>query len=190
MARFYENFYIGISENIFITSKKNEKNPKKCDFPIDFFGKVCYYYNVKRKGNKPMKIRKVKKEIKKYLLENNLTDIRIRFENDFSFEPTENVISIATEKGSFKNLIDLTKKLGYNGNEPIRKIAFLHELGHYFTYQNFTEQQENYDKVVREHLYKAMESDNEKIVEKALKCYYNLPQEIEATRFGLKLLDN
>lgn len=137
-----------------------------------------------------MKIRKTKKMIKKYLNEKSIYDLKIRFAPDYSYDEIENVITIGTEKGSYKDLIALTKRLGYKGNEPIKKIAFLHELGHYFTYKNFNEKQEQYDKVVREHLYKAMENKNEKIVEKAIKVYYNLPQEIEATRFGLELLDN
>lgn len=133
-----------------------------------------------------MKKRVVKKNVKNFINKNLNVNVIINFDNDFQFDPETRKISIATELGNFEDLERLVKKLGYNGNAKITTLALLHELGHYFTYDTFTKEQDNYDNKVRELLNKAFESKNKKIVDKAMICYYNLPQEIKATQFAVE----
>lgn len=135
-----------------------------------------------------MKKRLVKKNVKKVIAKTMNKNIVVNFDNDFQYEPETRKISISTtiKNADFSDLENLVKKLGYNGNAKITTIAFLHELGHYFTYESFTKEQDDYDTKVRAILEKAFESKNEKIVNKAMRVYYNLPQEIVATQFAVE----
>lgn len=133
-----------------------------------------------------MKKRLVKKNVKKVIAKTMNKNVVVGFDTDFQYEPETKKVYIATELGDFSDLENLVKKLGYKGNAKITTIAFLHELGHYFTYESFTKEQDTYDTKVRAILEKAFESKNEKIVNKAMRVYYNLPQEIVATQFAVE----
>lgn len=136
-----------------------------------------------------MNKRIVKKQIKKWLSSNELGDLRIGFDNDFMFDgdgSDDDRIFIAHERGDFSAFLDLCKELGYKGDYNIKTIAFLHELGHHFTCDEFDDEEEKEDQATRQTLYEIMEkNENEEKVNAAFLMYFRLPQEIEATKWAI-----
>lgn len=140
-----------------------------------------------------MNKRVIKKQVKKWLVENELGDLKVGFSNDFEFDgdgSDNDKIFIASEASDYENFNDLCKELGYQGDYHIRTIAFLHELGHHFTCEDFDDEEEQWDQATRKVLYEIMEkNENEAKVEAAFLMYYRLPQEIEATKWALDFVN-
>lgn len=132
----------------------------------------------------------VKKCVGKWLENEKLNDIKLGFADDFQFDGdgsnNDHIYICKSYNYDFSMLEKLVKELGYKGNANIITIAFLHELGHHFTINEFDTLEDESDNEQRTLLYDWIDSDNETLVNIGLELYYRLPQEKRATEWAIE----
>lgn len=136
-----------------------------------------------------MELNKAITEIKNILdtwLKENGFDLTTRFEQDFGYYHNENVIAfglLTTERNEvcFANFIDDIG--GYNDLGFLN--SFFHELGHHETYDNISDRDYEYGRMVKAYL-----ADKEELDDYDLYTYFNLPIERAATEWGVAYIND
>ena len=119
-------------------------------------------------------------------LKDNGFDLTTRFEQDFGYYHTENVIAfslLTTERNDeyFGNFVD---DLGGYGDLGFLN-SFFHELGHYETYDDISDRDYEYGRMVKAYL-----ADKEELNDYDLYTYFNLPIERAATEWGIAYIND
>ena len=136
-----------------------------------------------------MELNKAITEIRNILdtwLKDNGFDLTTRFEQDFGYYHNENVIAfglLTTEKNDecFSNFVsDLG---GYDGLGFL--YSFFHELGHHETYDDISDRDYEYGRMVKAYL-----ADKEELDEYDLYTYFNLPIERAATEWAIAYIND
>lgn len=136
-----------------------------------------------------MELNKAITEIKNILdtwLKDNGFDLTTRFEQDFGYYHNENVIAfglLTTERNEvcFANFIDDIG--GYNDLGFLN--SFFHELGHHETYDDISDRDYEYGRMVKAYL-----ADKEELNDYDLYTYFNLPIERTATEWGVAYMND
>lgn len=135
-----------------------------------------------------MELNKAITEIRNILdtwLKENGFDLTTRFEQDFGYYHNENVIAfglLATERNE-KCFGHFVEDLG--GYYDMNFLnSFFHELGHYETYDDISDRDYEYGRMVKAYL-----ADKEELNDYDLYTYFNLPIERTATEWGIKYIN-
>jgi hypothetical protein len=136
-----------------------------------------------------MELNKAITEIRNILdnwLKDNGFDLTTRFEQDFAYYHNENVIAfglLTTERNEecFANFIDDIG--GYNDLGFLN--SFFHELGHHETYDDISDRDYEYGRMVKAYL-----ADKEELDDYDLYTYFNLPIERAATEWGVAYIND
>lgn len=119
-------------------------------------------------------------------LKDNGFDLTTRFEQDFGYYHNENVIAfglLTTERNEvcFANFIDDLG--GYNDLGFLN--SFFHELGHHETYDDISDRDYEYGRMVKAYL-----ADKGELDDYDLYTYFNLPIERAATEWGVAYIND
>jgi hypothetical protein len=119
-------------------------------------------------------------------LADNDFDLTTRFEQDFGYYHSENVIAfglLTTERNDecFSNFVN---DLGGNGELGFLN-SFFHELGHHETYDDISDRDYEYGRMVKAYL-----ADKEELNEYDLYTYFNLPIERTATEWAVAYIND
>lgn len=136
-----------------------------------------------------MELNKAITEIRNILdnwLKENGFDLTTRFEQDFGYYHNENVIAfglLTTEKTencftTFVEDLDGYRDLGFFN-------SFFHELGHHETYEDISDRDYEYGRMVKAYL-----ADKEELNDYDLYTYFNLPIERAATEWAVAYIND
>ena len=136
-----------------------------------------------------MELNKAITEIRNILdtwLKDNGFDLTTRFEQEFAYCHSENVItfSLLTTERNDKCFGKFVEDLGGYGNFSFLN-SFFHELGHHETYEDVSDREYEYCQMVKTYL-----ADKEELNDYDLYTYYNLPIERLATEWGVAYIND
>ena len=109
-------------------------------------------------------------------------DIKVCFSNEFSYSYLKDIITytLAIFDTNAKSFREFWLRNGYLYNDDIFILSFFHELGHYMTGDELTEEEENTSIWVKQYI-----STREEITDELRELYYNLPDEKLATCWAI-----
>lgn len=136
-----------------------------------------------------MELNKAITEIKNILdtwLKENGFDLTTRFEQDFGYYHNENVIAfgLLTTGRTDECFGIFIEDLGGYGNYGFLN-SFFHELGHHETYDDISDRDYEYGRMVKAYL-----ADKEELNDYDLYTYFNLPIERAATEWGVAYIND
>jgi len=136
-----------------------------------------------------MELNKAITEIKNILdtwLKDNGFDLTTRFEQDFAYYHNENIIAfgLLTTKRNDECFGNFVEDLGGYRNWGFLN-SFFHELGHHETYEDISDRDYEYGRMVKAYL-----ADKEELNNYDLYTYFNLPIERAATEWGVAYINN
>ena len=136
-----------------------------------------------------MELNKAITEIRNILdtwLRNNGFDLTTRFEQDFAYYHNKNVIAfgLLTTAKNDECFGKFVEDLGGYGNYSFLN-SFFHELGHHETYEDISDREYEYCRMVKAYI-----ADKKELNEYDLYTYFNLPIERLATEWGIEYINN
>lgn len=119
-------------------------------------------------------------------LKENGFDLTTRFEQDFGYYHNENVIAfgLLTTERNDECFGMFVEDLGGYGNYGFLN-SFFHELGHHETYDDISDRDYEYSRMVKAYL-----ADKEELDDYDLYTYFNLPIERAATEWGVAYIND
>lgn len=136
-----------------------------------------------------MELNKAITEIRNILdtwLKENGFDLTTRFEMEFGYYHNENVIAfgLLTTGRTDECFSIFVEDLGGYGNYGFLN-SFFHELGHHETYDDISDRDYEYGRMVKAYL-----ADKEELNDYDLYTYFNLPIERAATEWGVAYIND
>ena len=131
---------------------------------------------------KKLEVKHIDKVLVKFLKNHNIK-CKVNLDTDFFYyyETNEIGYSVLVTERTANLFPSFTKKLGLKYEVPIFILCFLHEVGHYFTFENFEE-----DELYKYRDIKVKLGDSDEDFEK----YYNIPDELAATMWAIDFINN
>lgn len=133
-------------------------------------------------------IMEITKILDKWLVDHNFP-LTTKFEADFGYYHNENVIAfslITTKRYDILFNKFIEEELGIIQNFGTFALSFFHELGHYMTYDDITDEEYGYCAEVKRYL-----GTKKELTDYDILTYFNLPIEKKATEWGVNyILDN
>ena len=133
-------------------------------------------------------VKKLNKQIQNLFNETVGINLPITLGSDFFYYPNKQKInfSIAISEQSdrcFKAFLKNFFNFGIFSSEDLFCVSLLHEIGHYFTYDNIDENTYNESKGMTQEILELLQNDptNDEIYS----CYFELPIEIVATTWAI-----